>query len=92
MRLAPSPTSPLLLCQNYTISYFVFEKVARCVDYPPNGEVTFTDISIFYDGVKADSPDWTTGFVDAVRMRRRGRPCACPAQRCDTLPCCRRAT
>ena len=51
--------------KNYTMSYFVFEKEARCNQYPPDGKVTFYNISIFWDGVK-QSPKWTTAYVDDV--------------------------
>eukprot|EP01116_Phalansterium_solitarium_P014482 TRINITY_DN3217_c0_g1_i1.p1 TRINITY_DN3217_c0_g1~~TRINITY_DN3217_c0_g1_i1.p1 ORF type:complete len:248 (-),score=62.45 TRINITY_DN3217_c0_g1_i1:99-842(-) len=51
--------------KNYTIMYFVFEKVASCAQYPKNGEVTFYDIEVEYDG-KPVTPVWTTGYVDEV--------------------------
>jgi hypothetical protein len=41
-------------------------QVARCIDYPPDGVVTFSDISIFYDGVKASAPVFSSGVVDEV--------------------------
>lgn len=51
--------------KNYTIVYFVFEKVAQCSQYPANGEVTFFDIEVEYDGQPV-TPKWTTGVVDEV--------------------------
>jgi hypothetical protein len=32
--------------KNFTIAYFVYEKTAPCGDYPPDGVVTFTNITI----------------------------------------------
>jgi len=49
--------------KNYTIVYFVFEKVFPCNMYPPNNEVTFFDIKVQYDGVTV-KPTWTTAYVD----------------------------
>jgi len=51
--------------KNYTIAYFVFEKVADCAQYPKNGQVTFYDIELEYDN-KPVTPVWTTGYVDEV--------------------------
>lgn len=52
--------------KNYTIIYFVFEKVFNdCSMYPSNGEVTFFDIEVEYDG-KSVIPKWTTSYVDEV--------------------------
>jgi len=51
--------------KNYTIVYFVFEKVANCDQYPSNGEVTFFDIEVEYDGQPV-TPTWTTSYVDEV--------------------------
>jgi len=47
----------------YTIAYIVYEKVWDCNQYPPDGEVTFYDISIKWDGA-AQNTTWTTGIVD----------------------------
>ncbi|ETO22589.1 hypothetical protein RFI_14603 [Reticulomyxa filosa] len=55
--------------KQYTIAYFVFEKEARCDQYPPNDEVTFYNISIFYNNNKV-SPQWTTAYVDDVCNNR----------------------
>eukprot|EP00052_Salpingoeca_macrocollata_P001027 m.23417 g.23417 ORF g.23417 m.23417 type:complete len:253 (-) comp11046_c0_seq1:80-838(-) len=49
--------------KKYTIVYLVYEKVWACDMYPPDGEVTFFDISVEYDNQKV-SPTWTTAFVD----------------------------
>jgi len=49
--------------KNYTIIYFVFEKVYACSYYPPNNEVTFFDIKVQYDG-QTVNPTWTTAYVD----------------------------
>jgi len=51
--------------KNMTIAYFVYEKVAPCNDYPPEGIVTFYDIKIEYDNAPV-SPVFTTGIVDDV--------------------------
>jgi len=51
--------------KQYTIAYFVFEKVANCDQYPPNNEVTFFNISIYYNDEKV-SPQWSTAYVDNV--------------------------
>lgn len=53
----------------FNIIYFVFEKVAKCDQYPPNNEVTFYDIKIEYDGVQVN-PQWKTAFVDDVCNNR----------------------
>jgi len=55
--------------KEYTIAYFVFEKEARCDQYPPNNQVTFYDISIYYNNKKV-SPTWTTAYVDDVCNNR----------------------
>jgi len=55
--------------KNYTIAYFVFEKPARCSQYPPDGKVTFFDILIQYDG-QTVTPSWTTSYVDNVCNNR----------------------
>ena len=62
-------TIPVQGNKNYTIVYFVFEKAANCQQYPPEGEVVFTDIRIDYDGVQ-QTPTWTTGIVDDVCNNR----------------------
>jgi len=51
--------------KNYTIAYFVMEKSWDCNQYPANGEVTFYDIVIKYNG-KQIKPLWTTSYVDDV--------------------------
>jgi len=55
--------------KNYTIAYVVYEKDADCDQYPPDGQVTFYDIKIEYDG-SAVTPVWTTGYVDDVCNNR----------------------
>lgn len=43
----------LLIFQNgkkYILPYVVYEKVWRCEDYPPDGIVTFVNISVECDG------------------------------------------
>jgi hypothetical protein len=55
--------------KNYTIAYFVFEKPANCAQYAPDGQVTFSDIRIEWDG-RAMAPTWTTGLVDDVCNNR----------------------
>jgi hypothetical protein len=61
--------------KNYTIAYFVFEKVASCSQYPPNNNVTFYNISVEWDG-KRLPPTWSTGMVEDV-CGNRGRPQPC---------------
>lgn len=51
--------------KNYTIVYIVYEKDARCQQYPPDGQVTFYDIKVEYDNAQV-TPKWTTGIVDDV--------------------------
>jgi len=53
----------------YTIAYIVFEKDADCDQYPSDGQVTFYDIKIQYDG-QTVSPQWDTGIVDDVCNNR----------------------
>ena len=55
--------------KEYTIVYFVFEKAARCAQYPPDGVVTFTNIKIEWEN-KQETPAWTTGIVDDVCNNR----------------------
>jgi len=55
--------------KNYTIAYVVYEKVADCVDYPPDGKVTFNNIKI-YCNKKQIVPQWTTSFVEDVCNNR----------------------
>jgi len=57
--------------KNYTIVYIVYEKTAPCADYPPDGEVTFYNIKIEYEGKDATSNmKWTTAYVDNVCNNR----------------------
>jgi len=51
--------------KNYTIMYFVYEKVAACADYPAEGIVTFQDISVTCNNVQI-APTWTTSYVENV--------------------------
>lgn len=51
--------------KNYTVMYIVFEKVAQCWQYPPNGKVTFRNIKVYCNDVLV-SPSWTTSFVEDV--------------------------
>ena len=60
--------------KNYTIAYFVFEKVAKCSQYPPNNNVTFYNISVEWDG-KRLPPTWSTGLVEDVCNNRGARLC-----------------
>lgn len=55
--------------KNYTIGYIVFEKKARCSQYPSDGEVTFYNIKMEYDG-KVVEPKWETAYVDDVCNNR----------------------
>lgn len=55
--------------KKYTIAYIVYEKPADCDQYPPDGQVTFSDITIQYDGQTVE-PTWTTGIVDDVCNNR----------------------
>jgi len=48
--------------KNFTIAYFVFEKVWACPQYPPNNQVTFFDIQIDYD-YQTVTPNWNTSYV-----------------------------
>ena len=47
----------------------VYEKVAPCGDYPPDGSVTFSGLKIECDN-KAYTPTWKTGFVEDVCNNR----------------------
>lgn len=51
--------------KNYTILYVVYEKVASCGDYPPNGEITFFDLYAECNGSPL-TPSWTTSYVEDV--------------------------
>lgn len=53
--------------KNYSIPYFVYEKVAPCGDYPGDEIVSFTNITIEYDGKDVtEQVQWTTAYVDEV--------------------------
>eukprot|EP00456_Euglypha_rotunda_P005121 TRINITY_DN1086_c0_g1_i16.p1 TRINITY_DN1086_c0_g1~~TRINITY_DN1086_c0_g1_i16.p1 ORF type:complete len:125 (+),score=22.52 TRINITY_DN1086_c0_g1_i16:23-376(+) len=53
--------------KNYTIIYFVYEKVAQCNQYPPDGEVTFYNISVQVGGKDVTNAiSWTTAYVEDV--------------------------
>jgi hypothetical protein len=53
--------------KNYTIIYFVYEKVANCNQYPPDGEVTFYNIKVEVGGKDVTSQiSWTTAYVEDV--------------------------
>jgi len=57
--------------KNYTIIYVVYEKVAPCANYPPDGIVTFYDIKVQYEGKDATSNvKWTTAYVENVCNNR----------------------
>lgn len=57
--------------KNYSIAYFVYEKTAPCGDYPPDGIVTFYNISVAYDGKDAtNAVAYKTAFVDDVCNNR----------------------
>jgi len=51
--------------KNYTMAYFVYEKVNDCNSYPPDGSVTFSDILMQFDDHTV-TPSWKTGVVDEV--------------------------
>jgi len=51
--------------KNYTIIYFVMEKVWNCNQYPPDGQVTFFDIKVEYNNAQV-TPKWQTSYVDDV--------------------------
>jgi len=56
--------------KNYTIVYWVFEKVcATCGQYPPDNWVEFYDIYVEYGGVQV-TPVCTTAFVDNTCSNR----------------------
>jgi hypothetical protein len=55
--------------KNYSVFYVVYEKVARCRDYPPEGIVTFSNIYCECDGVQI-TPSWTTSYVEDVCNNR----------------------
>jgi len=53
--------------KNYTIIYFVYEKVAQCNQYPPDGEVTFYNIKVEIGGKDVTNQiSWTTAYVENV--------------------------
>jgi len=57
--------------KNYTIVYVVYEKDAPCQDYPPDGEVTFYNIKVEYEGKDVtNTMKWTTAYVDDVCNNR----------------------
>lgn len=60
---------PIQKGKTYTIAYVVYEKVAPCGDYPPDGSVTFSKINVYCDN-KPVTPAWTTGFVEDVCNNR----------------------
>jgi len=51
--------------KNYTVLYLVYEKVAQCNQYPPEGKVEFYDIIVECNGATI-TPAWKTGVVDEV--------------------------
>jgi hypothetical protein len=44
----------------------VYEKVAPCGDYPPDGIVTFNDLTLECNGTVVADPGWTTAYVEDV--------------------------
>eukprot|EP01084_Bolivina_argentea_P084854 153413_1 len=49
--------------KKYTYAYIVFEhQCSYCSDYPPENEIIFYNISIYYNNSKV-IPKWTTGHV-----------------------------
>jgi len=62
-------SSQVVKCQSgkkYRIPYVVYEKLAPCRDYPPDGKVTFTDIVIECDGQDCTSDTkWEAKVEDA---------------------------
>lgn len=55
--------------KNFSILYVVYEKVADCGDYPPDGQVVFQDLIVECDN-KRITPAWTTGYVEDVCNNR----------------------
>eukprot|EP01127_Copromyxa_protea_P002191 TRINITY_DN12081_c0_g1_i1.p1 TRINITY_DN12081_c0_g1~~TRINITY_DN12081_c0_g1_i1.p1 ORF type:complete len:222 (-),score=43.28 TRINITY_DN12081_c0_g1_i1:21-686(-) len=55
--------------KKYTILYIVYEKVAECSEYPPDGSVTFTDIKVFCNNTLI-TPEWKTAYVEDVCNNR----------------------
>jgi len=51
--------------KQYTQLYFVYEKVANCNQYPPDGKVTFENIKVYCSGRQV-WPEWTTSWVENV--------------------------
>jgi hypothetical protein len=49
--------------KNYTIIYFVMEKVFPCIMYPPNDQVLFYDILVQYNN-QTVTPTWSTSYYD----------------------------
>ena len=67
----PIQKGPNGLPKNYSVIYFVYEKVAPCQDYPPDGEVLFTNITIQFDGHNVtDKVQWKTSYVEDVCNNR----------------------
>jgi hypothetical protein len=57
--------------KNYTIIYFVYEKVTSCGNYPPDGVVDFYNISVQYEGKDATQQvKWSTAYVENVCNNR----------------------
>jgi len=57
--------------KTYTIIYFVYEKVAQCSQYPPDGEVTFYNIKVEVGGKDVTNQiSWTTAYVEDVCNNR----------------------
>ena len=55
--------------KTFTIAYVVYEKVAPCGDYPPDGAVTFNQLILECNGT-AVTPQWTTAYVEDVCNNR----------------------
>ena len=51
--------------KNYSIAYFVYEKVAPCGDYGADEAVVFTDVQIRWDDAPLQAV-WSTAFVEDV--------------------------
>jgi hypothetical protein len=61
-----SQTVPCQDGKKYTIPYIVYEKLFPCGDYPPDGIVTFRNITAECDGVDcAAATVWTAAVEDA---------------------------
>ena len=72
---------PIQKGKTYTIAYVVYEKVAPCGDYPPDGSVTFSQV--VRAAMRGDSA------VNAVLRDATTRKQQCGAERCCACACAR---